>query len=364
MASIKESKYNASGTIIAKATLFKKSDNKFKSTNSTLKKNDKVTITKKSSNGYYYVAKGPKGNVGLWIKKSTVKLSKTKEQSKSNQKNHIEEQYKADKASIDSYKSMSKKLSNSKDNLELDKLLVTSLQCVHGVPYQFMHTADNPLDNAIMFGRKYTERIIMRMPLLIMSPGEPDFLPNYSKKQKQGLAQKLLAGASGVKSSTINNLLSGKGGRYYAFNFKYSKYYKYVNNMLRYCAVCLGIGKVEHSIARTGDSSYFKRIKILSSVPKGASYTATLESFKWQKAITANPKWKAFFNSAEFVTFYLDSETSISDQLLVRSIVSEGGIQCWTPPFFPVPLGMRLIKSSIRVFFQYSSKDTCDPNSA
>ena len=53
MAKAKETKYNASGKILCKATLFKKSGNKFKSTKSHLKKNDKVTITKKYGNSYY-----------------------------------------------------------------------------------------------------------------------------------------------------------------------------------------------------------------------------------------------------------------------------------------------------------------------
>ena len=311
MAKITESKYSASGKIIAKATLYKISKNKVIKTKQHLSKGSKVTITKKSSNGYLYISKGPKGNVELWVKKATVKVSKTKAQSVKAQKDHIKQQFKVDKAATDSYKSMKNKLKNSKDNLELDKLLVTSLQCVHGIPYQFMHATDNPLDNAIMFGRKYTERIIMKMPLLIISPGEPDFLPNYNKKQRLSIAQKVLEGARGISKNTINNLLSGKGGRYYAFTFKYSTYYKYVNAMLRYCSVALGISKIKHSISKNG-SPWFKRVKVVND-RSGAKYTAPLGSFKWQKAVDSNPKWKSFFNSAEFITFYLDSETSISE---------------------------------------------------
>ena len=314
MAKVKETKYNASGKILCKATLFKKSGTKFKSTKSHLKKNDKVTITKKYGNSYYYISKGPKGNINLWVKKSTVKVTKTTSQSKDAQAKHLTNQYKTDKKAVNSYKTMANAMKNRKDNLDLDKLLVTSLQCVLGVPYQFMHTTDNPLDNAIMFGRKYTERIIMRMPLLIMSPGEPDFLPNYSKKQRSSIAQKLLEGAGNVSSKTVKNLLSGKGGRYYAFTFKYATYYKYVNAMLRYCSVALGISNVKHSISKAGSGGHFKRVKVVdASKFKGASYSEKLGSFKWQKAVTANPKWKAFFNSAEFITFYLDSETSISE---------------------------------------------------
>lgn len=317
-----EKSYKCDGKVIAKATLFKKSSSgKFTATKNSLKKGAKVTISKKSSKGYYYIEKGPSGNVKLWVKTSTVKPDRTTAQIKNSTKDHIQEQLKKEIKSAESYKTLKKRFQNTKDNLELDKLLVTSLQCVHGVPYQFMHTADNPLDNAIMFGRKYTERIIMNMPLLIMSPGEPDFLPNYSKKQRMSLAQKLVSG-SDVSANTINNLLSGKGGRYYTFTFKYGLYYKYVNSMLRYCSVALGISKVKHSIARTGDTGYFTRVKVVNKPPKGASYTKPLGEFKWQKVITANSKWKSFFNSAEYVTFYLDSETSISESFSTSTTTS------------------------------------------
>ena len=84
--------------------------------------------------------------------------------------------------------------------------------------------------------------------------------------------------------------------------------------MLRYCSVALGISNVKHSISKAGSGGHFKRVKVVdASKFKGASYSEKLGSFKWQKAVTANPKWKAFFNSAEFITFYLDSETSISE---------------------------------------------------
>ena len=65
-----------------------------------VKKNDKVTITKKYGNSYYYISKGPKGNINLWVKKSTVKVTKTLSQSKSLQAReakHLANQYKTDK---------------------------------------------------------------------------------------------------------------------------------------------------------------------------------------------------------------------------------------------------------------------------
>lgn len=202
---------------------------------------------------------------------------------------------------------------NSSDYAE--KLMVQNLQGIHGIPYQFLPSVDYRLTNKVSIGRKYAERIVMKMPLVLFSPGKPDFGASFSKKDKKNIVQSLLNTTlgKGVKKGTLNKILKGEG-RYYTFTFDYKGYYEYVDKSLRYCAVMMGIGGVTHATY-----GYVKSNGIVSNVlgtmgskgiPKKKK-KQKLKSFRWSNFVNNN--LKGFINSKEYVAFYVDSETSISE---------------------------------------------------
>lgn len=168
-----------------------------------------------------------------------------------------------------------------------DDLLTYNLHGIHGMPYQFMSSVDRRL-NGTDFGRKYAEKIVGRMPLLFLTPGKQEFMATYNKRDKTTILNALSDITSG-SSVDIDGLLS-KDGRYYTFSFEYVEYFKYVNAMANTVAKLLGIGD--------------KKITI-------GSYTSKLSSFDWSQA--QNSAFSSYFNAAENIVFYMDSNPSISE---------------------------------------------------
>ena len=165
-----------------------------------------------------------------------------------------------------------------------DRLLINNLNGVYGIPYQFPESVDPKPDGSV-FGTIYTERILERMSLLIMSPGKVDYMTNYDG-EKRSVLDALVATDSG-DSTDINRFIS-KPGKYYTFAYANNDYWAYVNSMNSACAAYLGIEDIEVNINGT---------------------TGALASFKWENA--CNSKFDTFLLSSEsYVAFYVDAETS------------------------------------------------------
>lgn len=246
-------------------------------------------------------------------KSAKKKLSKLKNSIKKSTTNHKNKQRSSIYSDLSSIATFSTTSFNSGDYAE--KLMVQNLQGIHGIPYQFLPAVDYRLTNKVSIGRKYAERIVMKMPLVLFSPGRPDFGASFSKKDKKNIVQALLSTTigKGVKKGTLNKIIKGEG-RYYTFTFDYKDYYQYVDKSLRYCAVMMGIGGVTHATY-----GYVKSNGIVSNVwaqlggkgiPKKKK-KQKLKSFRWSNFVNSN--LKGFINSKEYVAFYVDSTTSISE---------------------------------------------------
>lgn len=175
---------------------------------------------------------------------------------------------------------------------------------VWGAPYQFLPSADMRTlndgsgrtsvseDYIDKFGIEYGERIVSRMPLLLITPGKPFFMTDFDEKTKKGILSSLASKASDTFINSVDELISGKktGGRYYTLRFAYDEYYQYVNTECNTMAVLLGIQ--DYDMEEIGG-------------------TGKIGTYDWSNY--TNEKLKGVFSSKEFVAFYLDSETSISD---------------------------------------------------
>lgn len=169
---------------------------------------------------------------------------------------------------------------------------LSTLQGIHGMPYQFMSNTDiklSEIDTGIEFpyGRKFTEKIINKMPLLLLSPCTPVFLDGYSKRTKEGILSMISDSITG-ESTALTDIINETGsGRYYTTKFNYKDYYEYVNGMCWASAIFLGIG-----------SKIFKDGK-------------TYDTYPWQNY--TNDGLKGFFSGSEFVCFYIEAENQITD---------------------------------------------------
>ena len=165
---------------------------------------------------------------------------------------------------------------------EVEGVLKTNLAGIFGIPYQFLPTVD-PRIPGTELGRKYTEKIISRMPLLFLTPCRQVFMADFSQSDKEKVLSSLLGGNSaGIDS--ING-----SGKYYTTEFDYATYYEYVNTMCRQVAFFLGIA--DERVGIDGN----KKIKDIN----------------WANAV--NSSFKNYFAASSAVVSYVDGLTSMSD---------------------------------------------------
>lgn len=169
-----------------------------------------------------------------------------------------------------------------------DSLLVDNLSGIYGIPYQFPESVDPRPDSKSSFGSIYSERIITRMPLLMMSPGKVDFMSSYKTGEKKAVLDVLLNDGDGA--SDINDFLE-KPGKYYTFAYDTENYWKYVNAANQASAIYLGIGDVEIDVN---------------------GVKAKAADFKWEKA--SNNKFDSLLvSNKSYVCFYTDADSSKSE---------------------------------------------------
>ena len=174
-------------------------------------------------------------------------------------------------------------------NKKVSETAFTKLRGIHGLPYQWMDTVDRRVivdGQPAIYGRTFTDRIITKFPVLVLSPGKPGFMKGFSEKEKGNIVQKISELSKGVAGTSLEDLISKDSGRYYSFEFDYKNYYQYVNGMVRQSALMLGIG---HEI--------YKGVK--------------LARYDWSDHIEHG--LNGFFSGSEYVCFYIEADNQISE---------------------------------------------------
>lgn len=162
--------------------------------------------------------------------------------------------------------------------------LLKNMNGIFGLPYQYMASVDRRLSGT-NYGRLYGEKIISRMPLLLMSPGKVDFMGGYSDDAKKDLITAMQL----KDDSTLNEIMSGKdGGSLYQFGYNLKEYYKYVNSLCSMLSVFLGIQDISIAGSKLGTMQWNKQMN-----PQIANITGEI--------------------TATSVAFYLDAETQVSE---------------------------------------------------
>lgn len=160
--------------------------------------------------------------------------------------------------------------------------LMQNLDGIHGVPYQFLQTADRRTDG-FKIGRVYKQQIMDNVPLLLLTPGVPKFMDDFDDDTRDDILT-----AMGKKGSDVilDQLVGDEHGLYYTFKYKFAEYFDYVNTMLNAMANLLGIGDME-----------FRGKK--------------LDTFKWQHF--ANKDTKGVFTSHQSIPFYIEAQSQVSE---------------------------------------------------
>lgn len=255
----------------------------------TVKNGTKLTITQIEGEWYYSTTTRGWSHSNYIILKNNE--NKTVNQNKNNNNSLASKAAKKNNDSkINQYSSNYEEYTtNSTDTEIVDSLIIHNLNGVYGIPYQFMANVDLRIGDSEM-GRKYSEKIITKMPLLCISPGNVRFLSNYSKQDKDGVLAYLINSATGNNDVGIEDIIK-KNGRYYTFEFSYTDYFKCVNQLCRAGSRFLEIDKVLLNIGGT---------------------EAAARDFDWGNAL--NKKLKTnIASSSEYIGFYMDSTDSVSE---------------------------------------------------
>ena len=174
-------------------------------------------------------------------------------------------------------------------NINMHAFDTAQLYRVFGMPYQWMDIADRRIPGTNI-GRTFGAKIASKIPLLILTPGLPEFLAGYSSKEKNALIQKLSGGADGISLQSLADGIIGKGKetKYYQLRFAKKEYFTYVNAMTNALAAYLGISN-EYS-----------------------PYGGKIGNFDWS-TLTSSSSLSRQLSYYGAVAFYLNSETSISE---------------------------------------------------
>lgn len=175
--------------------------------------------------------------------------------------------------------------SEQKEDMEkAQAILKDNLTGIFGMPYQFLATVDRRIPDTHI-GRKYSEKIIGKMPLLFLTPCEQVFMPGFAGDDRDNVLRELLMGNDNM------NLNLGDSGRYYTVKFAYDKYAKFVNSMCTQLAYFLGIGN------ETIDGLGKKGTK--------------LKDINWNEI--KNSSFNDYFSASNAAVFYLDGLVSLDE---------------------------------------------------
>ena len=176
--------------------------------------------------------------------------------------------------------------SNQYGGVEYAGYFIKDVRGIHGMPYQFMESVDARAGSEYKFGRKYTEKIIARLPLLLLTPGKPRFMKEFTDSSKQNIIT--YAASKGIDNTMGSLLNDDEQGKLYSFETCYKDYYSFVNPMCQRMSRYLGI----HEKKIDANSKAFG-------------------SYEWENY--TNSAFRNFISSKENIAFYIDSDTQISE---------------------------------------------------
>ena len=169
-----------------------------------------------------------------------------------------------------------------------------NLRNIFGAPYQFLPTTDCRIipgdnngsgstsarfsENLELAGYEFTEKILSRMPLLFITPGNTSFMGGSSENARTALIGQLDEAYvdKDISENSLRAMLEDYNGKLYTIMPAYAEYFNYVNPMCRAGAIFLGL-------AGNVDDTKNKRLngKTLDvfhwGIYKGQDYTPYIE---------------------------------------------------------------------------------------
>ena len=219
----------------------------------------KTDCTTSNSQGKWYKIYNASGNTGGTVKGKWVNISAIESALVRGEETVIGESSSKDKkddatAPVNeesTTQSYSTKMTAEDYNKNLaEGLRVEDLRGIFGMPHQFLPLTDPRisasngkeivgLGETSELGATYTEKIIVPIPLLLITPGSPEFMSSYNDSQKKTMLGAYIDKA--IDSLTLDSLINENTGKFYSLKYNYTEYFYYVNAMCRSAAYFLNI---------------------------------------------------------------------------------------------------------------------------
>lgn len=151
-------------------------------------------------------------------------------------------------------------LEEYKNSTAVNGINYKNLRNIFGAPYQFLPTTDCRIipgsndsgsgstsasfsENLELAGYEFTEKILSRMPLLFITPGNTSFMGGSSENARTALIGQLDESYvdKDISENSLRAMLEDYNGKLYTIMPAYAEYFNYVNPMCRAGAIFLGI---------------------------------------------------------------------------------------------------------------------------
>jgi len=207
---------------------------------------------------------------------------------------------------------------------------------VFGTPYQYLDTTDiRP--NGGNVGRIFGNNILGESPILSLLPCKPNYLPSLSEEKKQDIFKSLMTNASELateaEKAVADETIGSIETKYFTTDIDAVEYNKYVNTLLRACAIFMGLGNStvpgttklysEYNWSNWHLSNIFDNSS-LNNDPGGILQQAG-KIIKDVKDAIDNPSeaamdvMKAISTDQYYVDFYVSPSTSYSESMSNRA---------------------------------------------
>lgn len=142
---------------------------------------------------------------------------------------------------------------NYLDEIESNGINFRKLRTIFGTPYQFLPTtdcrvSDNYSDNLEIAGYEFAEKILSRMPLLYITPGNTSFMGGSNENARGMLISQIgsregsaISDDDALMETSLETMLEEYNGKLYTIMPAYTEYFNYVNPLCRAGAIFLDI---------------------------------------------------------------------------------------------------------------------------
>lgn len=192
------------------------------------------------------------------------------------------------------------------DDYQALELNFENTAAMMGMPYQFLpwvdrrvKNGDDVVTNYNYLGRKYSEKIAIRAPMLIIQPGKAHYMAEASNDEKEALLSGLLGDDASITNSSIDDE-SANPHRYYTFALDYASYNSYVNTLCWACAMNLNLNTSKYEGVGGESNNKFMNRDIVDNVDG---------VYNFSQGFTSKLKYTGA------IAFYVNSDSQVSESI-------------------------------------------------